>query len=82
LLTFFAGVVAAGLLRSPWPLVASVVGIIVFGEVRGLRCPQCRRRLTERRVPVDEGPAYQMFWECPRCVAVWDGQMVIDPTRD
>lgn len=45
------------LLSSPWPLAASILGIIVFVEARGFRCPQCGRRLTERRVPVDDGPA-------------------------
>src|SRR6185369_14988517 len=82
LFAFLAGVVAAGLLSSPWPLVASVVGIVVFVEARGLRCPQCGRRLTERRVPVDDGPAYRMFWECRHCSALWDGDMIFDPTRD
>ena len=78
----FGGVIAVIVLSSPWPLVASVVGIIMFGEARGLRCPQCVRRLTERKVPVDNGPAYRRFWECRHCVAVWDGESIIDPTQD
>jgi hypothetical protein len=82
LTVFFAGLVTAGLLSSPWPLVASVAGIVVCVEARGIRCPQCRRRLTLRKVPVGDGPAYKMFWECTHCVEIWDGQMTIDPNRD
>jgi hypothetical protein len=82
LLVFIAGAIVAGLLWSPWPLVASVIGIVVFVEARGLRCPQCRRRLTERKVPVDDGPAYRLFWECRRCAALWDGEMLYDPIKD
>ena len=59
-----------------------VAGIAVVAEARWVRCPQCGRRLTERKVPVDGGPAYRVFWECPGCVALWDGEMIIDPTRD
>ena len=79
---FLAGVIAAGFLSSPWPLIASVLGVILLCLARGVRCPQCGRRLTERRVPVDEGPAYRRFWECSHCVAVWDGEAIIDPTQD
>ena len=82
LLAVVGGIIATGLLSSPWPLAISVVGVIVFVEARGLRCPQCRRRLTQRKVPVDGGPAYRVFWECSRCVALWDGEMIVDPTRD
>ena len=82
MLAFFAGGIAAGIFSSPWPLVGSVVGILVFAQARGLRCPQCGRQLVLRKVPVDGGPAYRMFWECRRCVALWDGEIVIDPTRD
>jgi len=82
LVVFLAGVIAAGWFSSPWPLVASVLGIILFCAARGVRCPQCGRRLAERRVPVDDGPAYRRFWECRHCVAVWDGESVVDPSQD
>src|SRR5689334_21704024 len=64
LFAFFAGIIVAGLFSSPWPLVTSVVGIVVFGEARGLRCPQCGRRLSKRKATVDGGPAYHSFLEC------------------
>jgi hypothetical protein len=79
LVVFLGGFFAAGILSSPWPLVFSVLAIIGFCSLRGVRCPQCGRRLTERRVPVDDGPAQRIFWECSGCAAVWDGQSVFDP---
>src|SRR5712675_818408 len=82
LLVLLGGMVAARWLSSPWPLLVPVVGIIVYGAARGLRCPQCGRRLAERRVPVDGGPAYQSFWECRRCSALWDGEVIVDPRSD
>ena len=74
-------ILGTGLLQSPWPMLIAVV-VIVVGELRGLRCPQCNRRLKQRRVPVDNGPAYKVFYECPHCAALWDGEMTFDPTRD
>jgi hypothetical protein len=71
--------IAAGLLASPWPFLA-IVAFIVFSFARGERCPQCKHRLKERRVPIDGGPAYRLYWECPRCVALWDAERTIDPS--
>src|SRR6266853_1199926 len=82
LLVFFGGVVVAGWLGSPWPLVFPVVAIIIFGEWRGLRCPQCRRRLVSRKVPVEGGPAYRLFYECPECEGLWDSNLLFDPSKD
>jgi len=76
---FFSGIVAAGLLWSPWPLVACIVGGVVLGEARGFRCPQCGRRLAERKTPVAGGPAYRLFLECRHCSALWDSGHVFDP---
>jgi hypothetical protein len=70
---------ATGLLGSPWPM-AAILGYIMFCHARGERCPQCKRRLVERRVPVDSGPAYRLYVECPHCVALWDTERTIDPT--
>lgn len=72
--------VGAGLLMSPWPLLILVVFIAV-GEIRGFRCPQCKRRLKERRVPVGGGPAYKVFLQCEHCAALWDGEMAFDPSE-
>ena len=80
LLAFFGGIVAAGITSSPWPLVACVVGLVVFAEARGLRCPQCARRLTQRRTPMNGGPAYRLFLECRHCSALWDSGQVFDPS--
>jgi hypothetical protein len=80
LAVFFGGIVAAGLVWSPWPLAACVVGGVVFGEARGLRCPQCGRRLAERKTPVEGGPAYRLFLECRHCCELWDSGHVFDPS--
>jgi len=79
---FFGGVIVAGLTGSPWPLVAPVVAIIVYGEWRGFRCPQCTRKLTERKVPVEGGPAYRIFYECRHCQGLWDPELLFDPSKD
>ena len=69
---------SAGWFQSPWPFFGLAL-IIALGEWRGFRCPQCRRRLRSRDVPIDGGPAYQVFYECTSCEALWDGQMKFDP---
>jgi hypothetical protein len=73
-----AAIVGAGWSQSPWPLLGLGL-IILVGELRGFRCPQCRRRLRSRDVPIEGGPAYQVFFECTHCEALWDGQMKFDP---
>lgn len=82
LLVVLSGFVLAGWLGSPWPLVAPVVGIIIIGEWRGFRCPQCRRKLVSRKTPVEGGPAYRIFYECPHCEGLWDPDLLFDPTKD
>ena len=82
LLVFFGGIIASGLTGSPWPLAITVAGGILIGEAWGVRCPQCKRRLTRRQAPVQNGPAYRLFYECRSCEALWDAEMVIDPTSD
>jgi len=82
MLVFMGSIVVSVWLSSPVPAAFSVLGIIMFVEARGLRCPQCRRRLKQRKVPVEGGPTYRVFWECSRCIALWDGERLVDPTRD
>jgi len=82
LLIFFGGVVVTGWLWTPWPLAASVVGTIIFGEWRGFRCPQCKRKLVARKVPVEGGPAYRVFYECRHCEGLWDPDLLFDPSSD
>jgi hypothetical protein len=40
---------------------------------------RCGSRLTERRMPVDGGPAYRIFLECSHGVAQWDPELAFDP---
>jgi hypothetical protein len=77
-----AGFALSGWLSAPFPLVICVVGIIVFSMWRGFRCPQCGRKMRERRAPIDGGPAYRIFYECTQCEALWDAEMKFDPTDD
>ena len=72
---------AAGLLNSPWPFLALAL-IVIIGEIRGFRCPDCKRRLKSRDIPVQGGPAYKVFYECVRCATLYDGQMTFDPSQD
>jgi hypothetical protein len=71
-------IVAAGWFSSPLPLLL-IVGIIAIGEWRGERCPQCRRKLLARKVPVEGGPSYRVFYECRHCERMWDPDLHFDP---
>jgi hypothetical protein len=82
LLVLIAGFFLAGWLSSPWPVFIPIATLVLYGLWSGIRCPQCHRRMHDRKAPIHGGPTYRLFYECKQCEALWDSGRVIDPTAD
>ena len=78
LAAFVGSLLATVWLASPLPLLPWVA-VIAFAEWRGIRCPQCGTRLVSHEVPLDGGPAYRTFYECPACKGMWESDVIGSP---
>jgi len=78
LAAFVGSLWATAWLGSPLPLLACA-GLIAFAEWRGVRCPQCGKRLVSNEVPLEGGPAYRTFYECPACNGMWESDVIRHP---
>jgi hypothetical protein len=76
-----ACIVIAGVLESPVPFLP-IAALIIFGEWRGTRCPECGRKMRSRKVPLQGGPEYRLYYECPHCEGLWDPNLKFDPSGD